>query len=398
MQFFTNAKAEPFDVESVEAGRPLSGHNSVPPYKVEYAYYNGLSTPVTLGTRSGVKFVLPAHSSRFGRQVTVRVFVTITPGVIIDADRLLDDLDDNSPVDLKLIRDALDNGHRQNLFNHQEYVLDYHVSKKELEGRGGSLYLNQLDLAVSLLRPELAPAHPYSEKGYMQALVESNPDVNTIGSFGYALRIVDNSGTFGDRFININKEVFKIPATRDAVLRDGVYLTSSAALEGNYDLCPPRCIRYCFEEADKHITFYRTFEEAKTLGDTFGTQERELKQQQQDFKRQEHEWKVEQAQLTMQRQQQEEDQRKWEHDFKLRERQLRIEEQENAERAAKLKAEREEFEHQRAQQSSQRKEEYEERSFMRKEYTEVLKLIPVVITGIAAIFVAVKRYQTESAK
>lgn len=404
MQFFNNARAEPFEVSSITQGQPLSGYNSIAPFKIEISYFNGLSFPITVGQRSGVKFTIPPLSSRLGRQFTIRVFVSINPGVIIDTAHLLDEVDDESPLELKVLREAMDRGYRQQLTAHQEYVLDYHVSKKELDSRGGSLYLTQLDIAISSLRPELAAPHPFCEKGYMQRMLEDNRDVNTVGQFGYSLRIVDNDGVFGDRFVNINQEIFKIPATKDAVLKSGVYLTSSAALEGNFDNCPPRVLRYGFEEADKKVGFYRSFEEAKTLGDVFAARERTFKEQQHQFKEEEHQWKLEKAELDRQHDlfkrdleaqkfQQDEERRKWEAEFKLREQRLKIEEQENAERAAKLKAEQAEFEHQRQREQMREKDEYDRRSQSRKEYGELLKFIPVVITGLAAIFVAVKKCQ-----
>src|SRR5690606_34698495 len=100
----------------------------------------------------------------------------------------------------------------------------------------------------SFVEQSAVAMHPYSNWESRVKLIEEDQHVNAKDAFGYNIRIVDNSGAYGDRYVNINNQVYRVPVSRNASLKDGVYLTTSRPVGGDYAFCKPVSNHYSFNE------------------------------------------------------------------------------------------------------------------------------------------------------
>lgn len=377
------AKAVSFEVENVSEPSDVVGH-STNNFSVDCQYINGFSRPVTLVDRNGMKVEIPPNINPIARTFIVRLTITLGREVNVNIEQLL-----NSACSAtRTLADVIQKGAVSFRNGERRHRLDFHVELADVESRGGSLYLSNLDVVVSLLQGHMVPHHPRSEVGVRNNLVESDDTINDVSSFGYSIRIVDSGGHFGDRFVNINKKVYKVPVARESPLGDGVYVTSSGPVDGDYAYRPPVAQRYTFEEADKELGLYRTVEEAKTFGDEYAAREKELKelslfvkQEEQRMKeeRQRREAEFEERKRELERERLEEDNRRKETDYHFQQRQTR------------LKEEIAELEHKRNIEMIRSKDGYEQRSLQRKESSEVVKYLPAIFTGLLALFIAIKK-------
>lgn len=392
-QYYKRPRAAPFEVEEMRVNVSQTSRLA-DALTCNISYLNGLSDAVTIVQRSGLAFTVPAASDRNERDFVIRVSNSFSRGVNIDGHYLLNGVTENSPVELQKIQEALN---RRNLYNRgrEEFCLDYLVSRETLQKRGGSIYLVELDIVVSILTPNHVPLHPFSDVGMRAQLLESDPAVNSPKYFGMNIRIVDNNGRFGDRFINVSGQIYKVVALKSSKLRDGVYMTSSAAVDGDYDVCPPSCQRYSFEEADAELKLFRTVDEAKTLGDIAAATDRELKELQAKLRREEHEFKLERLrredELDIAKRAYEREKLEFETDMAQRLARQKLRELELDEQKAELDAMRRREDHLRTMEAMARKDLYESRSYQRKEFSEYIKYVPVVIAGLASIFLAIKK-------
>lgn len=392
-QYYKRPRAAPFEIEEMRVNVSQTSRLA-DPLTCNISYLNGLSDAVTIVQRSGLAFTVPAATDRNERDFVIRLNHSFSKGVNIDGHYLLNGVNENSPIELQKLQEALN---RRNLYarGREEFSLDYLVSRETLQKRGGSVYLVELDIVVSILSPNHVPLHPFSDVGMRAQLLESDPAVNSPKFFGMNIRIVDNNGRFGDRFVNMSGQIYKVVALKSSTLRDGVYMTSSAAVDGDYDVCPPTCTRYSFEEADAELKLFRTVDEARTLGDIAAATERELKELQGKLRREEHEFKLERLrredELDVARRTYERNKLEFETDMSQRLAKLKLRELELDEQKAELDAMRRREDHLRTMEAMARKDLYEARSQNRKDVSEYIKYVPVVIAGVASILLAIKK-------
>lgn len=360
------------------------------PFEVHHQYINGLSEPITVVDRSGVRVTIPPSTPRFGRDFIVRVSITYTKEVNVNIDRVSHGRSPASQVLMEVLSGGIVN-HRGNTLTHR---LDYHVEASDIERNGGNIYLTNLDVVLSNwnpARPDLIPDHPCSNAGVRNAMIENDPAINNVGAFGYGIRIVDPVGRYGDRYININNRVYRVPVIRDSSIQDGVYVTSSGTTEYSGGYARPESKRYDFEEADEALGLYGSVEAAKTLGDVNAQRERELEEFKLNVKRENEQLKAEKQRRDAEY---EEFRRNLEKDRQDEEARVQREERRLKERETRLKEEMAELEHRRTLRTIERKDTYEERSHNRKDTSEMVKFLPAVFTGLLALFVAVQKVTT----
>lgn len=409
MQFYKSPRAISVQVTRVKATEP--GKNSGrTPVELSISYRNYTKVPVTCILRNGYGFQVPPESRVGKGEFIVSVTYSIWHGVKTDVHHVLNDVDDKSSFELKAIAAAISTGDKSYDKQRTVFKVEFSVTLDELRDGGGSLYLRELDLLTSILETSHVPQHPYDQRTLTRNLAETNPGINDTDVFGYYLRIVDNQSVFGDHYLNLNGEVFAVPAVIDMSMESGVYLVSSHPIRGNQPLPPPRFKRIDFDEAIKTLNLFRTYAEAESLGDVFGEKERaikesnaakeqELKEMIHRHKQDEHEMKLEKlrrdSELDERKLVFDERKRTWEEnkaeideDRRRRQEELKLREMELAERMFKFKAEREEWDHHRHIESMRKKDYYEDKSYRRRDYGELFKYIPMFTTAVATLYVA----------
>ena len=372
---------QPFD--------PNKGEST--PCKVEKEFYNGLSVPVTIVSRDGVPFTIAPMRVEFNNLLLVRFAFTYHRSVKIDIERL-----SNAKCETSIaLRDAIQHGSvKEGHFGKMVASITYAVSKEQLLAGGGSLYLANLDIVASTMQGHYVPRHPHNLDGVRNYLVGREETINTVGSFGYAIQIVDNEGVYGKRYININKEIYEVSPIKDRSRRSGVYHAKTAPVGENGVVPPPTAILFSFEEAEQYLGFFKTIEEARILGDVSEEQRRELEERALNLKRDIAEFNTiklkEERILDEQKRSFELDRMVEDEARKTRENEWKRQETEQTVRLSRLKEEVATLEHRRSMDSLQRKDHFEERSYSRKDSSEFFKWVPGLIGAGAALFLALR--------
>lgn len=154
--------------------------------------------------------------------------------------------------------------------------LTYRYRVEELEGKDGA-YCGKLDLVFSFnTEPERIPNHPASMEKLFDGMIVHDPEVN--GKLGSILKltIIDNKNLFGDRYLNVDGMILEIKARTDYRYKDGIYLVRSNYLEtdnnGNFTnrVDAPSGDYYSFEDVSEGklpITLWTTKQDAFSKGD-----------------------------------------------------------------------------------------------------------------------------------
>lgn len=343
-------------------------------FAIEHEYINGLTKPVTVITRYGVKAEIPPTQNHLIRDFIIRIKLHVGMTVNLNVDALLTSSHEYS----HLLAQVINEGNQVYRQGQRQYSLDFHVSLDDIEKKGNNIYINNLDIVLSTLHSYLQARHPFGEDGLRNYAVNGDPTINSINSFGYSLKIVDTLGCYGDRYVNICGEVYKVPCSKSNELADGVYLTSSGSVIGDYALGKPISKRYTFEEADKELRLYRTVELARTLGDEITAKETELKNLSIELKREEQDLRQQKQKrdLEFEERKRELDRVTLEEDHQRKRKEIEFNE-----KMIKLKSEIEDLEHKRNIELMRQKDYYESRSYERKDTSEIVKFLPAIITG-----------------
>jgi hypothetical protein len=358
-------------------GDPLAGPRQTrSPVEYRVSYINNTYRDVTIAWRSGFSFVIPAcENTRFGETFILRMEISLAPWVRIDVEKLLSHIRDDSNAELKAMKEAIEIQASRSRHGGTMLTIDYPVTLEQLEKYGGAVYYSEIDQIVSILPPDKTPLHPYSDRG-RTAYPEDNHGSRTVG-FVYNIEIIDNSGKIGNRFVNINGQVYPLQPKRDYGRRDGVYVRTTGHADDNDNLATTHR-RVCFESAKKELNVWPTHEDALTLGDPVNAR---------NTRAAELEVKLQQMKIDS-------DIIKQQHGIEKleRERELRISEDARNAQQAELARLRENASHTLEMRRIETKDRYEERSYVRKDSSEVIKALPSAIVGLGAVVMAVKAF------
>lgn len=358
-------------------GDPLAGPRQTrSPVEYRVSYVNNTYRDVTIAWRSGFSFVIPAcESTRFGDTFILRMEISLAPWVRIDVEQLLSHIRDDSNAELKAMKEAIEIQASKSRHGGTMLTIDYPVTLDQLEKYGGAVYYSEIDQVVSILPSNKTPLHPYSDRG-RTAYPEDAHGSRTVG-FVYNLEIIDNSGRIGNRFVNINGQVYPLQPRRDYGRRDGVYVRTNGHADDNENPTTTNR-RVCFETAKKELNVWPTHEEALTLGDPANANNKKA------------------AELEVQLQQMKIQAGIIKHNHELekleRDREFRISEDARNLQQAELARLRENTSHSLEMRRIETKDRYEERSYIRKDGSEVIKALPSAIVGLGAIAMAVKAF------
>jgi hypothetical protein len=367
-----------------EVNRHIPGTESPTKYRtpleIRTTPINFTNVDLTLGYRNGAKFVLPKQYDAEKYGLIIRTDVLITSLVEIHAEYALSVPDEHSSAELMLIKDAIrnidqSNPYRRGNFGGLNLSFDYQISIEQIKDHGGVIYLEEVDLVVSLLSQEKTPAHPYSKEGIHQTAC-GGLDAFGGGQFGYAIEIVDTLGKIGDRYLNIGGRIHRIPTQVNPTRLDGIYIRWNQWVENEYALAKEHSERYDPEEADERFQLYRGYAEAVRAGDRETVRKEELAELEHETAKMKHAHSIEKAQYETKNLEMEQRIKELLHQMEMREK-------DRAEKLSQLK-----HEHEVAQ--GRIRDYYESRSLDRKDSSEVIKILPTLAVGLGAIFLAVK--------
>ncbi len=390
----------------MELGTHQTTQSISPQTEVQLKIYNGLGCSVVAAYRTGLRQVIP-HAITASRQaIMVRLTHLFHKAVNTDTALLLNDDGEQGSRQGQLISQAVSRAQREvsggALNWMQSAHVDYFVSRAEIEQAGGSIYIESLDLLISLNGLSDVPHHPHSLHGERQGLMALTP-AEEHGNFHYRIEIYDQDGNFGDRFINVGGEVFNIRSNRSGARRNGVYVVGSSPVMSTSGHLEERCQHLTFEEAEARLHLYLSYKEALTLGNPADVYKRELEDLAHRNRLEDANNKREEARIKNDQRTRDVEFEEMKRNFQ-REReiaaaeQLRVEAR-NKDRQGQL----DELAHQLKLQDHElklramrEKEEYESRSQSRKDWSETFKLLPVGVSALLAIYVTYSKMKDKS--
>ena len=371
MQFFPPNSLQISNVDNVTQTPPQS-HGQHAAYSITVEFINGTNQTIIVADRAGINTVIPPSNLRGVGNFIVRKKYVFNDSVKFDAMNVSNDIHEKSSVDLIALKNALEGQQFAKYLGKYYVSLDYQINLEALAACGGASYFQNIDLVISTRHESVTPPHPYSARGLERQLMLEDSDINRVETFGYKIKIVDNNNEFGDRWVNIAQNAYRVPAIRDVSLNDGVYLITS----GNAPGAPPKTEFFNFTDSGAELHLYRTREEAEALGDLHKQREQELVFLEHQIKTTENEYRLQKQKLS-------EESEAREREFKLKELALNEEKQ-------KLDRIRLEQEHQKKMEELRRKDYYEDRSYVRKDSSEFMKYAPLLLTGVIALFAAIR--------
>ena len=303
--------------------------------------------------------------------------------VNFDVHRVLDEVDSKSPIELQVIQKANNDSKGGQVARGHECVLTYGLTRSKFEKAGGSVYLEELDIVICRDTDEAQTVHPASVEGHAMALREEQRHMG----FVFNVRINDTTQQYGDRFINLAGMVYRVLATADKTVPDGVYIQAPSPS----DQFVTEQRHYTFEKADQELPLFRTANDALILGDVAEARKRENEEFQFGLKRQyqETEMKHKQELLDLDKQlaalKQEKAELEMEHvreTYRLKEENLEIE---RILRGVEAEAAREK--QARDKELLGLKDTYERRSMARKDWSEFAKWLPTIVAALAIVYV-----------
>lgn len=253
---------------------------------------------------------------------------------------------------------------------------DYSVSVAELNFNNGSIYHVEEDIIISLTPDSII--HPNS-----LAALEKYPKYATSSYSGIEFKIIDNTESIGPRYTRVLSQVVKIPNEYDALLPNGLHIMITGLHDSRKDSPPMKSIFLPFEEMEVAPYIFKTFTEAKNSPEGDLAAKIELIELERDIKKQALEYSRLKAdsdrELLEVGRERDELQRKYDEAEILR----------KTEEVA-MQRKYDEIDHKSKMVQLQSRDYYEGRSATRKDSSEIIKVLPALVAGAAAVFLAVR--------
>lgn len=362
-------------------------------FKINTRFINNMRKFVRLQFRSGLEMTVPVVDARSPRandgEFVIQHELVVDIAGIEQMRSYFATVTDERTLTLQMFRDSFLRQYQESKHQTKPIVcaLDYVVTEKDLNDLNGMFYHDALDIAMKLGDAPFTLPHPQSPEGRI-ATTENEASIwrNRLG-FIFSIEIIDSLGKYGDRYISICNQVYKISAKTDNNKPDGIYVISSKPTNGRLTSEMVTTMQYPFEDAEKRLGLYPTYEQAATFGDQAAARKREIAELEHTIqlaKQQALLDKVEADKLIAER------------DRHLRD--LEYERSIHRQQMEDLQARQEhllEMERQRMRMEyEKRKDDYDKKSTDRKDSSELLRFLPHVLAAIGAILMAYKAFKT----
>lgn len=384
MQSESNVVLSYFGDPEATAKRTQEVRESISQFEITHSFINNTHRDITVVTRLGLPFSVPHTHSGTNSNFIIRVKYFFRHAVKDKTKRLLERVNTNSPTELRILKEALEATPQTGYMGGESVTIDYEVSERELIEMGGSVYHHATDFVLSVVGVDRVPSHPGSSLGLGIQEKRKSRYVNEDVSFGYQVDIIDNTGRSCAFFINFNNTVWNVRPRKDPTREDGIYILSDAESIGTVKVNDKiyRKLPLDAETALQH-GLYQTYADALALGDV-------VTQRKKDLLDMEYQLKASQHDNAMM---------KIKHDGDMREldRELRESERKHKEadlllekRSKELAAQIDITSHLMTMERVRFKDSLDVKAAERKDYSEALKYIPMVVVAIGAIAAAVK--------
>lgn len=354
----------------LEALDPLKQERRHLDLKITLDFENCLGRDVVVLDRRGFEYKIPARTLSGRRDMVFSIYELI---------QFKDDVkltfseteDDSDIVDYRV--KVLESLHIDSVAqrNTRKSIVSATITYDDLKNNKGGIYIKEHDLVIYIPEHYGYFVHPATVSkivsGYLSKAGSFNED------FRFNIRINDPANKIGPRFINISGTVYEIPIVRDPSVAEGALISSSSKDSDYKFLTVPMSL----EEFDKKVMTFKSVEEATVAGNLNEVEKLRLTQEK----------------LELEKNHAVEDQKRQneinasKHELALAQNDLKQMEIKHKRELEHLTHRYELMEDELEHQSLRRKSYYEERSLDRKDTSEVIKWLPLVLgAGIALFF------------
>jgi hypothetical protein len=364
---------------SVVGRNELFGNQQNEKFEKRTRYFNYLPQIVTVIERNGLCAEFPPLSDASRNAFVIQTDWRVHKNLQTRFMQLLKDGHEHEPKSVIAMRECLTR-HKPEPHEHWfTFRCELSVTQEELNRHRGEIYDYENDIVISISPGIDAGPHPYSETGRILTELHSRAEAAIEHAFFESIRIVDNAGMQGARYINRNGSVFRIKSARDPTLEDGVWVIRQKPYTHVRQPARIGWQRYDFDQADETLELYKSYDDAKHYGDGETTRKRELAAQEEKLAR--AKYKLKEQQLAHQQKQQEWEREKAKFQEDVERRQFAFEEET---RRSKQEAERARFYYEQqmleAKQSAER----------RKEVNDWLRQMPGILSAVGLAWLTYK--------
>lgn len=362
-------------------------HKAYKPVRISFSYYNYTGSDITIIDRDNMKFTirpLPSGAARVGEGIMVIKNYIFNDAVIIDEITLSSELSQ----DQELLRKAFAN-RRKISPNETTVDIIYTLSPEAFREFDECVYIRELDIVITQGNNEKV-IHPYSDQGL---LLSATPESLDKPFSGLGFRWVTHKYQSETLYLNFYGMVVSVSSIQDLQMDEGfyVYVKGLEESEGS-----TRLIRMTLEEATERYGLTNSLYDAQR---SLSAEERVSQdmefikgQQKLTLLDREHQLKIAQSDMNeksllskfeeLERKSQadrlafemENDKRERDHEQYINKIKLDAEKNLRDLDILKDKLRREED-------SNRRKDYYDERSYDRKDSSEIIKWLPGIILG-----------------
>ncbi|WP_144106757.1 hypothetical protein [Paraburkholderia sp. BCC1886] len=279
--------------------------------EVRTRYFNFLPCVVTVIERNGLQWEFPSIPDPMRSAFVIRTDWRVHRSMHQAFINWIKMVRENESKQIRDLREIVTQHQLGPLEQHMLFRTEETITHEELRQHKFEIYDHHHDIVVSTFRGIEAGPHPFSEMGRALALLDQSVARGEREAFNEAIKIVDNAGRFGDRFINRNGSIYRISATPDATREDGVWVIRNKPFENTRLPSTVGWHRYTLEEADDILELYKTYVEAEHCGDGETKRKQELLAKEESLlkakgelaeakqaqMREQHEWEVEKTRI-----------------------------------------------------------------------------------------------------
>ena len=344
--------------------------------RIEIDYVNNLGVDVVVLDRRGIEFHIPSRFKPSSKQLEFKIYEMfhLQEGVSL---RFNEHERDSDIVKLQQnFLDSLNYDSKAQRMTRKSLVT-MSVKLNDLRDRNNSVYVKEYDIVIYIAKPGYTVLHPATVS---QIINGFNLNKTKVNDFEFNIRINDPNNKMGNRWINISGLIYQIIPSRDSTQLEGVVITTSSSdLNGEFVHVP-----MSIEDFKEKVKTYQSYEEAETFGNlesmTKVQADKELEKLKHDNLIAEQKLKGEVAQHKAEAE-------KVKHDLEITQSDLKAQEAKHKAELELLNIQINREKHNMEFQSLQRKNYYEERSYDRKDSSELIKFLPMIIgAGLVLLF------------
>jgi hypothetical protein len=369
-------------------------------YRRNITIINCLPVDIAVATRDGLRFTIDKRCSVNENNLIVRVETFVDSNIKKQLMQLMNQQDYENSVELQIAKTYWTNMSTATITNYSGDVMrtEYSIPLQLLKKYGGTVYIKDIDYAFSIYGVTENFFHPYSIiseiiKVSHNSLKNSLTEVDTgnnftaCHNFTRSIRIVDNSGIIGDRFVKIGNDIYVIKSHKEIGMRDGIYVLTNSPVRNEMEKSEVIAERYDVCDDIPFFKLHRSYIEA--LNDEVSSEVRKAQLAIQDLQTREEESKnkTRRAELDAERLTVERDSLQRELEASIIKHQNEVEFFRN-----KVETMREE------RKTSELREQEERKSIERKSVLELIKTVPIAITSVVGLYVFYKKMTTPHQK